>query len=77
MRKGLAAVALIIAAAAILMFTAPGHRVLSAFGMPVPECTEARLLWTLGFYVPQCTCGNCSPAITPVQPAPPPESGAR
>ena len=75
MRKGLVAVALIIAAAAILMFTSPGHRVLSAFGMPLPECTEARLLSMLGFHVPQCTCGNCSPGITPEPP--PVEPGAR
>ena len=60
MRKGLVVVALTIAAAAILMFSEPGHRVLSAFGMPAPECTEARLLGMLGFHLPQCTCGNCS-----------------
>ncbi len=65
MRKGLVVGALAIAAAAILMFSEPGHHVLSAFGMPTPECTEAHLLWMLGFHVPQCTCGNCSPGLNP------------
>jgi hypothetical protein len=69
MRKVLGLVVLIIAGAAVLIFTEPGHRVLSAFGVPMTECTEARLLWTLGFHVPQCACGKCSPE-------PPPESGA-
>lgn len=76
MRKFFAVVALIIAGAAILIFTEPGHRVLSAFGMPVPECTEARLLWMLGFNVPQCICGNCSPVTAP-EPPRQPWSGAR
>jgi hypothetical protein len=63
MRKGLIVVVLMTAAAAILVFSEPGHRVLSAFGMRTPECTEAHLFWVLGFHVPQCTCGNCSAAV--------------
>jgi len=59
-RRLLGLIALIIAAAALLMFTAPGLRVLEVFGVRAPECTQARLLNTLGFDVPQCTCGNCS-----------------
>jgi hypothetical protein len=74
MRKFLGVVAVIIAAAAILIFTEPGHRVLSAFGMEVTECTEARWLWMLGFHVPQCQCGNCS---APMPPPSQPKSGAR
>jgi hypothetical protein len=71
MRKALGFVVLIITATAILIFTESGHHVLSAFGVPMTECTEARLLWTLGFQVPQCTCGNCSP-----EPPTRPESSA-
>jgi hypothetical protein len=68
MGKFLGVVALIIAGVAILIFTEPGHRVLSAFGMEVTDCTEARLLWTLGFHVPQCQCGNCSAPMPPPLP---------
>jgi|HubBroStandDraft_6_1064221.scaffolds.fasta_scaffold2179906_1 hypothetical protein len=68
MRKFLGVVALIVAGAAILTFTEPGHRVLSAFGMEVTECSEARLLWTLGFHVTQCQCGDCSAPMPPPSP---------
>jgi hypothetical protein len=65
MRKFFGVVALIVAGAAILIFTEPGHRVLSAFGISVTECSEARWLGMLGFRVPQCQCGNCSAPMPP------------
>jgi hypothetical protein len=59
--------ALIVAFAALLIFTPPGHEVLRAFGMRNPDCTEAAFLDTLGFHVPQCVC--CAPPpIPPLRP---------
>jgi hypothetical protein len=63
MRKLVALIALIVAAVAFLIFTAPGQQILHIFGVPAPDCTRADILNTLGFHVPQCTCGNCSPPI--------------
>jgi hypothetical protein len=60
MRKILVLAALLIAAAGFLIFTAPGHLVLSVSGVVERDCADARLLYRLGFNVPQCTCGNCS-----------------
>jgi hypothetical protein len=60
MRNLLGLGALAIVMVALLLFTDPGRRALTAFGIANPECTESRLLNELGFTVPQCTCGNCS-----------------
>ena len=68
----LALAVLIVAAAGVLVFTAPGQGVLRAFGVPAPDCMAARWLDTVGYHVPQCTCGNCS--SPPPMPEPP---GAR
>jgi hypothetical protein len=68
MRKFLSVAVLTIAGAAILIFTEPGHRALSAFGLSVTDCSEARLLWMVGFHVPQCQCGNCSAPMPPPTP---------
>ena len=74
MRTLFALAALIVAGAGLLVFTEPGQGVLRAFGVPVPDCMAARWLNTIGYHVPQCTCGNCtSPPPTPI-PEPP---GAR
>ncbi|MGD0150853.1 MAG: hypothetical protein ABSB77_19915 [Xanthobacteraceae bacterium] len=74
MRMLLALAVLIVAAAGVLVFTEPGQGVLRAFGVPAPECMSARWLNTVGYHVPQCTCGNCtSPPLPPI-PEPP---GAR
>jgi hypothetical protein len=68
MRKILAVVALLIAAAVFLVSTAPGNQVLSAFGVAAPDCIQARWLAAVGFQVPQCQCGTCS---SPIPPPPP------
>jgi hypothetical protein len=66
MRKILVLIVLLIAAAGFLIFTAPGNRVLSAFGVTMPtDCMKAQWLDRLGYHVPQCTCGNCSAPFTP------------
>ena len=71
MRMLLALAVLIVAAAGVLVFTAPGQGVLRAFGVPAPDCMAARWLNTVGYHVPQCTCGNCSsPSPMPVPPGP-------
>ena len=72
MRMLLALAVLIVAAAGALVFTEPGQGVLRAFGVPAPDCMAARWLNTVGYHVPQCTCGNCS--SPPPMPEPP---GAR
>jgi hypothetical protein len=72
MRMLLALAVLIVAAAGVLVFTEPGQDVLRAFGVPAPDCISARWLNTIGYHVPQCTCGNCS--LPPPVPEPP---GAR
>jgi hypothetical protein len=71
MRMLLALAVLIVAAAGVLVFTEPGQGVLRAFGVPAPDCMAARWLDTVGYRVPQCTCGNCSsPPPMPVPPGP-------
>jgi hypothetical protein len=70
MRTLFALAALIVAGAGLLVFTEPGQGVLRAFGVPVPDCMAARWLNTVGYHVPQCTCGNCSsPPPTPEPPS--------
>jgi hypothetical protein len=65
----LALAVLIVAAAGVLVFTEPGQGVLRAFDVPAPDCMAARWLNTVGYHVPQCTCGNCSsPPPTPEPP---------
>jgi hypothetical protein len=67
----LALAVLIVAAAGVLVFTEPGQGVLRAFGVPAPDCMTARWLNTVGYHVPQCTCGNCSsPSPMPEPPGP-------
>jgi hypothetical protein len=68
MRIFLLAAALIIAAAAFLVFTVPGQDVLRAFGVSAPDCIQARVLNTIGYHVPQCTCDNCSLPLPPPLP---------
>jgi small neutral amino acid transporter SnatA (MarC family) len=65
MRKRIALIVLIIAAAVFLIFTEPGERILAAFGVRASDCIKGDVLNTLGFHVPQCTCGDGS--------APPPQ----
>jgi hypothetical protein len=74
MRTLFALAVLIVAAAGLLVFTEPGQGVLRAFGVPALDCMSARWLNTVGYRVPQCTCGNCSSPPLPPTPKP---SGAR
>ena len=63
MRTLLAIAVLAIAAGAFLIFSDPGHKVLMAFGMNVPECTEARLLVAVGINVPSARSEQFCTAI--------------
>jgi hypothetical protein len=60
MRKRIALIVLIIAAAVFLIFTEPRERILAALGVRAADCIKGDVLNTLGLHLPQCTCGDCS-----------------
>jgi hypothetical protein len=68
MRKLLVLAVLIVGAAALLLLTQPGQRVLRIFGVSMTECTQAHWLNALGYHVPECTCGSCSSPPLPERP---------